>query len=673
MKTRTPACLTWGIAAVLVAGCVAPPPAQLAESATVIEKLEVGMRKPAFAGASFGEVGTYEFVAAVATVRVQPRHPANRAIVDIERAADADGYVRYQTDVVILRPANAARASGALIFDIANRGNKLALARLNDGATQFDTAVQAGHGWAMRQGHTLLWVGWQGDVPLGTAGQLVGTRFPVATAGGAPITGTSLEEFVFDNTAAESKGTLTYPAASLDPAKATLTVRARPDAPATTLPASAWRYLNASEISISRPAGFDGGAIYQFVYEARDPMVMGLGMSAVRDVVGFLKTSGIDLAGETHPLADVRFNVTVALGISQSGRFLRDFVWMGFNAAPEGGRRVFDGVMPLISGSRKSYTNARWAQPGRFSRQQEDHLFAGDQFPFSYEVSTDPVSGRTDGIYAQCRRDATCPKTMHLDSNLEFWQARASLVVTDGAGRPLALPADVRTYLMASTQHGPSARPEAGICQQLNNPANQSTMVRALMARLIDWSRTGKAPPDSRYPTLAAGALVAPTRTAIGFPDLSPMGVAFPAVYNELAVVDHGTVPPRADPTRRYDVLVPRTDADGHDIAGVRLPDVAVPLATHSGWGLRKAGYADGQLCGLNGIYVPFARDAAERAANRDPRPSIAERYGTREVYVRQVRTASEQLVADGFMLDEDVARWVRRARAEPRVAQLPP
>jgi hypothetical protein len=599
VKTRTPACLTWGIAAVLVAGCVAPPPAQLAESATVIEKLEVGKRKPAFAGASFGEVGTYEFVAAVATVRVQPRHPANRAIVDIERAADADGYVRYQTDVVILRPANAARASGALIFDIANRGNKLALARLNDGATQFDTAAQAGNGWAMRQGHTLLWVGWQGDVPLGTAGQLVGTRFPVATAGGAPITGTSLEEFVFDNTAAESKGTLTYPAASLDPAKATLTVRARPDAPATTLPASAWRYLNASEISISRPAGFDGGAIYQFVYEARDPMVMGLGMSAVRDVVGFLKTSR-HRPGRGDASARRR-------ALRRDGRAGH----LAVGTVPP--RLRLDGLQRR-AGRRAARVRRRDAADLRIAQELHQRALGAARAASRASrktISSPATSSRSATRRAPIRcRVARTASTRNADATRPVRRPCTS-TATSSSGRrvrrsssPTAravssrcLP-DVRTYLMASTQHGPSARPEAGICQQLNNPANQSTMVRALMARLIDWSRTGKAPPDSRYPTLAADALVAPTRTAIGFPDLGPMGVAFPAVHNDLTVVDHGTVPPRADAARRYDVLLPRTDADGHDIAGVRLPDVAVPLATHSGWGLRKAGMRKASFAG---------------------------------------------------------------------------
>ena len=656
--------------ALVLAGCAGGPTAT-SGPASVVEKLDVTVRKPAFGGATFAAVGAYEFIAGVATVRVDPAHPSNRAIVDLALAADADGFVRYQTDVVLLRPVQASAASRVLIFDIVNRGNKLALVRLNDGAAQFETAAQAGNGWAMREGHTLLWVGWQGDVPLGNAGQLVGTRFPVATERGRTITGRSIEEFVFDDTAAVSNAPLTYPAASLNPDRAELTVRARPEAEATLLPASAWRYVNAGEIAITRPARFDGGAIYQFFYEARDPKVMGLGFAAVRDLVVFLRSDARDAGGKPHPLADIRFDTTVVMGISQSGRFLRDYVWMGFNAAPAGGR-VFDGAMPLIAGSRKSYTNARWAQPGRFSRQQEDHFFPGDQFPFSYAVSTDPVSGRTDGIFARCLGSATCPKTMHLDSNLEFWQARASLVVTDGAGHALALPDDVRTYLMASTQHGPATTPAAGICQQLNNPANQSAMVRALMAQLVAWTRSGKAPPASRYPTLEQGQLVAPNRAAIGFPDLSGLGVNFPAVINELTVVDDRDVPPLPDTDKRYQVLVPRTDADGHDLMGVRLPDVEVPLATHSGWGLRKAGFAEGQLCGLNGVYVPLSRDAAERAAKRDPRPSIAERYATQDMYVQRVRAAAEQLQAQGYLLAEDVPRWVERARAQPAIKALP-
>ncbi len=610
-------------------------------------------------------------VVAVAHMKVDPKHPANRQIVDLAAAAEPDGAVRYRTDVVILRPRDASKASRALVFDVANRGRKLMLPLVNDGDLQADTAAQAGNAWLMRQGHTLLWVGWQGDLPLAKSGQSVGMALPVATDRGAPITGVSLEEVVFDAPGALGKLPLSYPAATLDPTRAELTVRAKPGAPATTLPPTVWRYESATEIEINRPAGFDAGAIYQFRYEGRDPTPMGLGMAAVRDIVSFLKASQPDAAGQAHPLADIRPNVTVALGISQSGRFLRDFIWQGFNAAPAGGR-VFDGAMPTIAGSRKSYTNVRWAQPGRYSRQHEDHWFYGDQFPFGYGTTTDPLTGRSDGIFSRCRADNSCPKLMHLDSGVEFWQARSSLVVTDGAGRDVPLPDDVRAYLMASTQHVTAATPSAGICQLPNNPAKQSSTYRALMARLIAWTRDNQPPPASRFPSVAAGTLVAPQRATMGFPDLGALGLALPAALNDLNPADHSVVPARVDTQRRYTVLVPNTDADGHDVAGVRLPDIEAPLATHTGFGVRKAGFAEGQLCGLNGSYLPLAKDAQERGANKDPRPSIAERYPARATYLQRARAAAERLKADGLMLDEDVARTLDTLAKDTRVQALP-
>jgi len=667
--------LRWARAALLLPaffiGCANPGKGPSGGPPATVERLEVVDRKPAYGGTRFGEVGEYERVVAVAHVKVDPAHPANRGIVDLAAAADADGMVRYRTDVVILRPRDAAKASRILVFDIANRGRKLMLQLVDDADLQADTAGQAGNGWLMRQGHTLLWVGWQGDLPLDRSGRNVGVALPVATDRGKPITGTSLEELVFDAPGASGTMPLSYPAATLDATRAELTVRARPGAPATVLSADAWRYKSPSEIELKRAEGFDAGAIYQFRYEARDPRPMGLGMAAVRDVVTFLKTEQKDALGQTQPIADIAPHVTVALGISQSGRFLRDFVWQGFNAAPVGGR-VFDAAMPTIAGSRKSYTNVRWAQPGRYSRQHEDHGFYGDQFPFGYGTITDPLTGRSDGIFARCRSDDTCPKLMHVDSNLEFWQGRSSLVVTDGAGRDVPLPDDVRAYLMSSTQHVTSSAPAAGICQLPNNPARQSSTYRALMTRLIAWAHDGRPPPPSRFPSVAAGTLVQPQRAAMGFPDLGALGLALPAALNDLSPADQTVIPARVDATRRYVVLVPRTDADGHDVAGIRVPDIEAPLATHTGFGLRKAGFAEGQLCGLNGSYLPLAKDKDERSARRDPRLSLAERYPTRTLYVQQVRASAERLKNDGLMLEEDVARVLDAAAREPRVQALP-
>jgi Alpha/beta hydrolase domain len=669
------------VAAFLVAtgflgGCAqqdaARPRAESSTPASSVERLQIHVRSPAFEGTAFGSVGAYERVVGEAEMALDPRHAANQGIVDAALAASADGKVRYRTNVMILRPADAAKDSGVMVFEVANRGRKLALQFVNGGTIEVDKASEAGTAWLMRQGHTLLWVGWQGDVPMSTTGQSIGMSLPVAKQGGQPITGASVEEMVFDAPGAKGTVPLSYPAASTDQARATLSVKATPRAPARTLPASAWRYVNDKSIEVDRPADADAGAIYTFVYTARDPQPMGLGMAAVRDVVSFLKSGAPDASGQANPMAGRKPKTTVALGISQSGRFLRDWIWQGFNADPSGGP-VFDGVMPTIAGSRKTFTNLRWAQPGRYSRQHEDHLYYGDQFPFTYGVMTDAASGRSDGIFARCITSKTCPKTIHLDSSLEYWQARAALVVTDGRGKDIALPDNVRAYLMASTQHGPTATPTQGICQRNNNPTQQNQNYRALMARLIEWTRDGKAPPPSRHPTVATGELVPPTAQAMGFPDLAALGMTVPAP-NPLRVVDHSAVPPvqAAGTGLEYTVLVPRVDADGLDRSGIRLPDVAVPLATYTGWNQRREGFAPGQLCGLNGSMLPFAANAADRTTKRDPRPSVAERYATRAAYLQRVRDAAQGLQRDGLMLAEDVDAWMATAPSQPAIQALP-
>jgi hypothetical protein len=629
-----------------------------------IERFEIISRTPAFGGKTFGDAGSYETIVGVAHLRIDPRHRLNLPIVDLDKVPAPDGWVRYKSDVVIVRPTDAAKASRVLVVDLPNRGRKLFLRMVNEGTQAVDASADAGTGFTMRRGHTLAWIGWQGDIALAADGKLTGAQFPVATSNGAPITGQSMEEAVFDDGKPVGAMTLAYPAASLDQSQASLTVRAHATAAATVMPASAWRYTSTTAIELTRAGGFDAGAIYQFRYQARDPKVMGLGMAALRDVASFLKSGAPDAAGQANPLADIRPEVTLATGVSQSGRFLRDLIWHGFNADPRGGK-VFDGAMPLIAGSRKSFVNARFAQPGRYSTQHLDHITFGDQFPFTYAVTTDPVSGRTDGIFARCEASATCPKLMHIDSSVEFWQGRASLIVTDGAGNDVALPPGVRAYLMSSTQHMYADSPVVGVCRHPNNPAQQAPTVRVLLDHMVGWTRAGKAPPDSRYPLRANAMLTAPERDAVGFPDLRALGIGYPEVINELALVDYSRPLGVADPDKRYRLFVPMADVDGHDIAGVRLPDVAVPLATHAGWNLRRKGFADGQLCGLNGLYVPFA--AIPRAG--DPRRAVSQRYPKRIEYAKAVAIAARELRDQGLLLDEDVTRFIERAKIESRVA----
>jgi hypothetical protein len=289
-------------------------------------------------------------------------------------------------------------------------------------------------------------------------------------------------------------------------------------------------------------------------------------------------------------------------------------------------------------------------------------------------VTTDPITSETDGIFAQCERNNTCPKLMHIDSHLEFWQARASLVVSDGLGKSVPIPQNVRLYTMGSTQHSAPPTASAGVCQTLNNPAKQFPTYRALFDGLVKWTTANDAPPANNYPTLSNGGLAmwsnAGMRESMGFPDLTGLGLAFPSVINELNVTSYASGLPAPARNRTYAIAVPRVDTDGHDRVGILQPDVAVPVATYSGWNVRKEGFAPGQLCGLNGIMVPFAATAAERNAKRDPRLSLGERYVNRADYVARVKAAGDALVRNRYLLAEDAARFVSAANAESKIPQ---
>jgi hypothetical protein len=599
---------------------------------------------------------------------------------------------------VILRPKNAATAKRILFYDVVNRGGKSALGTFNGAGATFDAGKQ-GDGLLLRQGYTIVWSGWQGDVRQsgnGGAGGEIGANFPVATnAEGTPITGMSREEVVFDKTENPSAFRLTYPAANLDQSKVTFNVRetwVTPtgmtwDSPSKVIPASNWKYVDDKQVVVNRPADMDAGAIYSFVYPAKDPIVMGIGFAAVRDLISFLRYDSTDKQGTQNPLNDLKqapcainqangqcavnpsTNVDVAIGegISQSGRFTRDFLWQGFNDDARG-HKVFDGLMPIIPGSRKTYTNFRWGQPGRWSKEHEDHFQPGDQFPFTYAVTTDPVSGVTDGLLKKCLASNTCPKIMHLDGAFELWGGRGSLLVTDGAGHEIPIPDNVRLYMVPGTQHGGGngvgSEAERNACQNLSSAVDERATDRALIPAMEAWLATGEAPPPSRYPMISAGTLAPPTsRTQVGFPDLSKIGVAYPAAYNQLFLTDYSKAVPVANLTKLYQVLMPTTDADGNEISGVRVPDVSVPIATYTGWNPRKAGFAQGEACSSVGSTIPFAKTAADRNVNGDPRRSLAERYSSKADYVNKVQLASKALVEQRLLLDEDVSVFVKAAQ----------
>ena len=637
-------------------------------------KVEISRVEKVFQGMSFGSAGTYEKIVGRALGQVDPAHRLNAEIVNLDKAPkNAAGQVNYWVDFCLLKPADASKGNRRLLFDALNRGDKIAMIDFNEaprglGSNDPSSAVDAGNGFLMRRGYSILFIAWQGDVLPEEKHMLTG--FPVATNDGTPIVEIAREEFVFGHTNASALAPLTYPADSLDQSRATLTVRQHEKDARVPIPSNKWRYVSATKIEIELASGFDAGAIYEFIYPARDPIVMGLGFAAVRDVVSFFRYESADETGKPNPLnlgsGGPPIDFALAYGRSQPGRFLREFLNLGFNENLQG-RKVLDGVYASLAGSRRIHLNSAFAQPGRFVRQHEDHLFPGDQFPFTYAHRSDSISGKSGGILDRCLATNTCPKVMHVDTSTEFWQGRCSLVVTDEKGKGVEIPEQVRVYLFAGTQHaGPAMLKHSPLFFQ--DPAyplnllNYSPLNRALLVALDEWATRGTPPPASRFPRADDGTLVPLPQSKEEFPKIP--GVKHPTMVNELSEMDYSQQPPRPIPGHNYTLLMPKVDADGNEVAGILLPDVSVPQGTRTGWNLRTGGFAEGSLM-VVGSFIPFADTAKERAEKKDPRRSLEERYPSREQFVNAVRRAASELQKERLLLAEDVERCVSAATAK--------
>jgi hypothetical protein len=604
-----------------------------------------------------------------ATCAVDPSDPCNAPIALLDRAPrDADGCVSYVVDVCILKPIDPARGNGWLLFEVLNRGNARSLVRIND-APSTNLPVEPGdegNGFLMRQGYAIAWCAWQGDVPPGGGRHLA--RLPAV-----PLRGTVREEFIADapGTVRDAMmtelderrfvGQLTWPAADLNPSHATLTARQyERDARAT--PAGlGFHFLDDQHIEITRPAdtnAFDRGTIFEFIYTARESAVIGLGLAAIRDVASFLRHEAADGAGQANPLHG-HLRHAVCFGLSQSGRVIRDFLHHGFNQDCLG-RMVFDGVMPVIAGSRKSNVLEPFAQPGRYARQHEDHSYGDDQFPFTYPALTDPLSGRTGGILARLETAGACPKVMHVDTESEVFSARASLAATDTEGRDVRMPPHVRLYLGSGLPHGSYSVPDARVVQNRPNRMHYGALVRALLPAMQAWVERGTPPPGSRFPSHASGTWRTLEAARAAFPAIP--GAGFPARLNELRLMDHSQEPPTEGP--EYPVFVAATDADGNAIGGWQHPLLTAALATHTGWNLRRQGFAEGALYSIAGSTIPFARTRQDRLAAGDPRPSLEERYGDLAGWKARLSEACRALIAERLLLEEDMDELLREADA---------
>lgn len=649
-----------------------------------VVRLQIDQRVPFAAGHSFGRSGAYEKLTGRLYLEVAPDDPANKRIVDLKLAPrNRRGRVEFWTDFFLLAPSDPSRGNRRLLLGVNNRGNQLTLGAFNNrGGNDPTTLEDAGNGFLMRKGYAVLWCGWNGDVLPGDDRLTIG--LPTARLDGRPITGKIYAEICVDRNVYSRPfswgSSNVYPSVSLDNKKATLTMRPRRSEPAVEIPREAWafgRFEGGKLVPDPRhlyvQEGFRPGWLYELVYEGENPRVTGLGLAAVRDAVSFFRYARRDSRDTPNPLKDT-IQHAYAFGISQSGRFIHHFIHEGFNT-DEQGRMVFDGAMPHVCGAGKGFFNHRFAQTTRYGSPHEENLFPCDMFPFASTLQRDPLTGREGNTLARCRATGHVPKIFFTATSAEYWARAASLIHTDVQGkRDLDPDPNVRIYFIAAAQHIVSASQEPGIYKYPKNILDHRPVLRALLVALDRWASTGQEPPESCYPRIAQGTLVDLATYRQQFPNIPgvrlpqsqyrPLRLDFGPRWETLGIADH--VPPKVGPA--YRTLVPAVDPDGNAVGGVRLPEVAVPLATYTGWNLRAASYgAENMPARFFGSYFPFPRTPQERCKRGDPRRSVLARYPTREHYLARLADAALRLRQEGFLLDEDVVE-ILRAGSDLRV-----
>ena len=640
--------------------------AALAQGALL--RVELIERADVLDGRPFGAAGPYERIVARAWFAVDPKLPANRIITDIDRAPrNEQGLVEFSSDLYVLKPRDPGNGNGAVLYEVSNRGLKGMLHMFNfaDSSTDPRAPKEMGDGFLFEQGYTLVWLGWQFDVPR-TPGLM---RLYTPSAKG--IGGLVRSEIVVDRkSTSESladRNHIPYLVANPDDPGLTLTVRDRVTGPRRAVPRAEWRIEDRARIVLK--TGFEPGRLYELVYKSEDPAIVGLGPAAVRDFLSFLKyeRNSVTLLGDQSRYLKRAYG----FGVSQSGRFLRTFLYYGFNQ-DEKGRKVFDGLMVHVAGAGRGSFNHRFAQPSRDGHPFLNTLYPTDIFPFTDIEQRDPETGLNDGLLAHATPAAATPKIFYTNSSYEYYGRSASLIHTTVDGkRDAEIPPNTRIYFFAGGQHGPANfPPPRNGTQNRSNPNPYTLSMRALLVAMNAWVRDGREPPPSQYPRLDQDQAV--PLSAVSFPKIP--GVQFPTRIQLAYRADYGPEFRTAgivsvDPPKLgnpFPMLLPQVDADGNETAGVRSPLVQWPLATYTGWNLRgpEIGAPD-ELFSMQGSWIPFARTRAERMKTGDPRLSIEERYATRAEYLQKVGAAARRLADTGYLLDRDVEREVSFAAAE--------
>jgi len=644
-------------------------------SAKVV-RVEVTSRTDVLNGQAFGDAGAYERIVGRIYFSVSVANAHNRRIVDLDKAVNLkDGEVDFSADFVAVRPKDRSKSNGSLLLEVPNRGRARIIGIVDGGS--WDLTNDAGDAWLLRNGYSVVSLGWQWDAAGKDA-----LRFyaPIAKENGQTLTGLLrgdlmpwkvMDEIPLGHLITGEIGGTEYPVAAPEDPRNVLTVRESRNAARTIVPRSDWRFaqtvdgkLIASDRHIHLKGGFRPGKIYEYVYVVSDPVVAGLGFAAVRDFASYAKHGSDSVAPAARVCGE---------GISQNGRFLRDFLYQGFNADEEG-RIALDGVLAHVAGAGRGSFNYRFAQPSRDAQPTSSIFFPTDIFPFTDQSEIDPISQDKGGLL-DAAASGTVPKIFFSNTSYEYWGRAAALThITADGKRDAAISPNVRIYHFTGLQHFSGPFPPAKgkgdlFGEQPQSPLPVRYFWRAMITNMDAWVRNNTAPPESSYPKIADGTLVPIEEYA--FPAIP--GVNRPREANEAWHLDFGPnwrdgilsfQPPKTG--ERFPVLVPQVDTDGNERDGVRLPEITVPLATYASWNLRDSSIgAPEQRVAFEASYIPFPKTASERENTSDPRKSIAERYTNRQDYLDRYSRALDELVRQRWILQQDREVLLQRAGQE--------
>ncbi len=656
-----------------------------------VVRVEITSRTDINNGKPFGAAGAYEKIIGRVYFAVDPLNVHNRQIVDLDKAPrNAQGEVEFSADLYLLKPKDMTKGNGSVLFEVSNRGGRGIMFLANGLEGEY------GDGFLMRQGYTIAWVGWEFD--LSSQGDRLRLSAPIARdPGGKEIHGLVRTDFTPSEKRVDMPlghillgpdGGNSYAVDDPQSPANVLTVRDTPTEARTKIPRSDWSFAHVVDGKLTPDphyihlnTGFVPGKIYEAVYSSKNPAVVGVGLAAVRDFLSYLKYD---------PQATARVKRVYAVGISQSGRFLRHFLYQDFNV-DEQGRQVMDGVIAHVAGAGRGSFNHRFAQPSRDAQPMSSLFFPTDLFPFT-DLPEEDRFAASAGLLDAASRSHTVPKIFYTNTSYEYWGRAASLIHTTADGQKDApVAANTRIYFLAGLEHftvpfPPEKRVRGNpdyTAQQKANPNPIQWYWRALITDMNDWVKDGKEPPPSTYPKVAEKTLVPLEKwTFPKIPQVNAPHEVSLAYHLDFALEVFGPPPGKGADSKQpqmawitveppqvgspFGVLVPQSDADGNDMGGVRLPELQVPLATYTGWNLRDPSIgAPEQRVSFLGSWIPFAKTAEERKKSGDPRLSIAERYKSHEEYMSKFEQAAKKLIEQRFLLQEDLPAILERGRLE--------